>query len=297
MPEFLIPVRQPFNFKECKWFVDRGFGDCMQIVYEDSIEKTVRVGGNVFLIRISEKDNKLTGNVLNDVPNRSQIHQIIKYVGSWFDLERDIIPFYKLAEDDKLLSELIESYYGLRLIGIEDLFEAFCWAIIGQQINLNFAYKLKRNLVSTFGDRYDHSQKIFFLFPEPEVIAELKDSDLLKLQFSRQKADYIINLAKDFLTGKIKESELYQIDDTEELLKRLQEIRGVGRWTSEYVAMRHFKRMDTFPMDDTGLQNAVKSKLKIKNKPDHHQLKSIKEKWSKWGAYATLYLWRSLADH
>ena len=45
----------------------------------------------------------------------------------------------------------IEQYYGLRTLGIPDLFEALSWGIIGQQINLTYAYTLKRRLVEQFG--------------------------------------------------------------------------------------------------------------------------------------------------
>lgn len=46
----------------------------------------------------------------------------------------------------------MDEFYGLRNIGIPDLFEAIVWGILGQQINLAYAYTLKRRLVETFGD-------------------------------------------------------------------------------------------------------------------------------------------------
>ena len=53
-----------------------------------------------------------------------------------------------MAENDQILKPLVKKYSGLRLIGIPDLFEAIAWAIIGQQINLTFAYTLKSDLSS-----------------------------------------------------------------------------------------------------------------------------------------------------
>jgi len=53
--------------------------------------------------------------------------------------------------------------------------------------------------------------------------------------------------------------------------------------------------MEAFPIDDAGLQNALKNELGLDKKPDIKQIEELGNSWSPWQAYATLYLWRSLA--
>ncbi|MBA2875438.1 3-methyladenine DNA glycosylase/8-oxoguanine DNA glycosylase [Anoxybacillus caldiproteolyticus] len=49
-----------------------------------------------------------------------------RYVREWFDLESDLRPFYDLAKREILLQKAVRQFYGLRLIGIPNLFEAQC---------------------------------------------------------------------------------------------------------------------------------------------------------------------------
>src|SRR6185437_15663346 len=87
-----------------------------------------------------------------DGPVDTQTKQAVElYLTEWFDMDTDLGPFYGLAAEDPLLKPLAERFRGLRNIGIPDLFEALCWGILGQQINLAFAYTLKKRFVETFG--------------------------------------------------------------------------------------------------------------------------------------------------
>jgi len=68
------------------------------------------------------------------------------------DLDNDLRPFYEMAKKDNLLHNAVDEFYGLRNIGIPDLFEAIVCGILGQQINLAYTYTLKRRMVEIFGD-------------------------------------------------------------------------------------------------------------------------------------------------
>ena len=81
------------------------------------------------------------------------------FVEEWFDLSRDLQPFYTLAEDDEILDGVVSAYKGLRIIAVEDLFEALCWSIMGQQISLHVAYALKQKLVTTYGESIVHEDE------------------------------------------------------------------------------------------------------------------------------------------
>jgi len=98
-----------------------------------------------------------------------------------FDLGTDLTEFYKLAEDDSIIKLLVHKYKGLRIVKMDDMFETICWAIIGQQINLKFAYTLKKRLVESYGEKMIYDNEQYFLFPTPQVISKLQVEDLKPL--------------------------------------------------------------------------------------------------------------------
>ncbi|MEM9820427.1 MAG: DNA-3-methyladenine glycosylase [Bacteroidota bacterium] len=225
--------------------------------------------------------------------NRNNIAISKKYVSDWLDLDRDLGPFYALGEKDKILAPLVRQFYGLRLIGIPDLFEALAWAIIGQQINLNFAYSLKRKLVEGYGQSIEYPKQPYYLFPTAKTIALLSPSDLRPLQFSQRKAEYLIDLAKLMEEDALNKEDLSQMD-FESAKKKLMAIRGIGNWTANYVIMKCLHYPDAFPVEDAGLHNALKAQLKMARKPTLEEIHRWAENWSGWRAYATFYLWQSL---
>jgi len=244
---------------------------------------------------MQHSDGELTASVLSGSDDIQSRNFIKKYVVSWFDLATDIKPFYKIAMKDELLTPLIKRYFGYRIVGMQDLFESLCWAIIGQQINLNFAYMLKQRFILQFGEKLIFNGKTYHLFPKIEKVAALEISTLLSLQFSRQKVKYIIDAARTFESGKISQQQIAALsfEDAKEMLLSL---KGIGNWTANYVLMKTFHHPNAFPLEDAGLQQAIKRNLNITEKPGLQMIKDIFSKYEGWEAYATLYLWRSLSD-
>jgi DNA-3-methyladenine glycosylase II len=201
--------------------------------------------------------------------------------------------FYEIAANDLILRSLTEKYFGLRLVGINDLFEAICWAIIGQQINLNFAYSLKKRWVEGFGEKLDYQGNTYYLHPQFKEIDEKIYPELLKIQFSKQKSRYIIEIAQAMQSGEITSQKL-QNQSFSEAKKTLCQIKGIGNWTANYVLMKSLRHREAFPIEDVGLHNAIKNQLGLDNKPNLLQISQLSQNWQGWEAYATFYLWRSL---
>jgi DNA-3-methyladenine glycosylase II len=195
--------------------------------------------------------------------------------------------------NDKLLKELVTKFHGYRIIGQPDLFESIVWAVLGQQINVQFAYTMKQRFVEKYGTSVEHNGQRYYLFPTAELVSKLKPEELLPLHFSRQKAAYTINIAEAFALGKLSKEKLRGVslaDAKEELIK----IKGVGNWTANFALMKTFRYPDAFPLEDVAIHKAIKILKKMKEKPTLDQVKRIFKKYKGWEAYATLYLWKSL---
>jgi DNA-3-methyladenine glycosylase II len=223
----------------------------------------------------------------------AQATEVVKFIREWLDLDTDLKPFYAMCQKDKLLKALVKNFYGSRIVGQPDLFESLIWAVLGQQINVQFAYTLKQKFVEQFGEIVTLKEEPYYLFPNPTVVSKVTAEQLLGLQFSRQKAAYTINIAKAFAEGVLSKEKLAGLT-LKEAKDELMKIKGIGNWTANYALMKTFRHADAFPLEDAGIHNAIKNLKKLNRKPSLEEVKKVFTKYKGWEAYATLYLWKSL---
>jgi len=183
----------------------------------------------------------------------------------------------------------------LRLMGIVDLFEALCWSVIGQQINLTFAFKLKRRLVEKYGERLDFEGDAYYLFPSYAVLAEVTVDELREMQFSRSKAAYLIGLGASFAKGELSREMLLRLPDLESRQKVLTALKGIGIWTANYTLMKTLREPSSIPHGDTGLLTALANHAVIKERSEVEKISRFFSKYKGWESYLVFYLWRSLA--
>ncbi len=295
MTATFLAVPKEFSFKECLHFLGRSSEENLHLIKNETIYKLFRIEDKKILVQISwDGGESLQINFLNFYPKESTRLIIIRIISDWFDLKSDLSSFYQLAETDNILRSLIHRYYGLRLIGIPNLFEAIVWAVIGQHINLAFAFTLKKRFVETFGETITYGGILYWLFPTPKVISELTLTDLLDLQLTQNKSNCILDLARRMENGALSKEILSQSENFESVKKELVNIRGVGSWTADYVLMKCLRAPTAFPIGDVGLQNAIKNQLNLSQKPPKKMMKELADHWGNWKAYATFYLWRTL---
>ena len=291
----MIKISKPalFSFQECLWFLNRNYDDCLYKVTDDSVRKLIQLEKEIVLFEVKEAGNYLTVEVLNNTnPNEALL---ANYVEEWFDLKADLTDFYQLLQKDTDLAYMVQDYHGLRLIGINDLFESLCWSIIGQQINLTFAYKCKRALVEKYSYSENYQGTTYYLFPKAEILAKLTVAALRTIQFSRQKSEYIIGIAQLFAANKISKKAILSLKEETAIAKELIKIRGVGEWTANYAMMKCLKCPNALTYGDVGLYNALHAVKGFPKRPAREQLDDFFAPFEGWKAYLVLYLWRSLA--
>ncbi len=282
-----------FSFELACSFLERSTRELLHRVDGGNVFKALRVGDKKLLLSIQQDNSDLKVEFLNHQPAESEKKFVSQYVCEWFDLNTDLKPFYKMVETDKLLGSLIKKYYGYRIVGQPDLFESLVWAVLGQQINLTFAYTLKQRFVEQFGEVIELEGQKYFLFPSYDRVSQLTPESLLALLFSKQKANYTIGIAQAFASGAMTKEFLQHLSLSEGK-EKLMKIKGIGNWTANYALMKTFRYPDAFPLEDVGIHNAIKNLKGMKSKPTLDQVKRIFKKYKGWEAYATLYLWKSL---
>ena len=207
-------------------------------------------------------------------------------------LQVDLEPFYRLAATDVRLSALAERFRGLKPPRFPTLFEALVNAIACQQITLTFGIRVLNRLAERYGLALssDHGQAR--AFPRPSDLADVDPDDLRPLGFSRQKARAIVELSQAIADERLDLDELTSLDDAT-TVKRLCQLRGVGRWTAEYALLRGLGRLDVFPGDDVGARNNLRRWLGLPHSLDYA---SVHEAVTPWQPYAGLLYLHLLVD-
>ncbi len=291
-----VDTPRDFSFVEGLVYLGRSSLECMHRVKGGALYRRLRIDTWDLVVKIEMPGERLCVHFLNATPPQWARAEVAHTVWAMFDLGVEIDAFYELAEADPILRGLCRKYRGLRIVKMEDLFEALCWAIIGQQITLGFAYTMKRRLVETYGQRLVFGGEPYYLFPTPQALAPLAEEDLRVLQFSRSKAGYIIEIARRFDGGQLRQTDLADLEDYQELKARLMALKGVGPWTADYVILKCFRHRQAFPIADVGLQRALQIVLGRDNKPSLSEIRALAKPWTGWEAYAAFYLWRVLYD-
>ena len=298
--DFVIAAPSEFSFELCMGFLQRSPRELLHRWDNGRVRKLLHLGNRPVLFELEEATHPTASpqkgirvRVLNATLENEERALLEQYVRAWFDLDTDLKPFYEKVSKDKLLGDLIKRYHGYRIIGQPDLFESLVWAVLGQQINLAFAYTLKQRFVERFGTSLEFEGSHYYSFPLPEVVAQLTDAELLPLQFSRQKSEYTATIGRAFASQTINQERLATMS-LAEAKDTLMQIKGVGNWTANYALMKTFRYKDAFPAEDVGIHNAIRIIKNSKKKPTVDEVRRLFKKYKGWEAYATLYLWKSL---
>jgi len=293
---FLVPAPSLFSFAECRWYLDRGYDDCLHRFTDGAVWKALEIDGKAIVFRIEGTDAGLEVTLLHQKRTADIQQAITLFIKDWFDLDRDLKPFYALLQKEKKLDYMRRSYSGLRLLGIPDLFEALCWSIIGQQINLSFAYRLKRRLTEAYGAAVTYQKQDYYIFPGPETLANVSPDELKAMQFSGMKASYLIGLAKVFAAGAMSKTILEQLPSFAAQQQALTALRGIGIWTANYALMKSLRVPEAIPYGDVGLLQALVNHQLISDRKDTAGIDRLFRAFSGWESYLVFYLWRSLAE-
>ena len=277
----------------------------LNVIENNTLRRMLTINNHHVLIQLSSpKRGVLHVDLLKTRENLSNIdcELLVNNIIEWFDLKIDLAPFYKMAKDDPILKHIISKVHGLHHLGLPNLFESLCSAIISQQINTNLAQKIKNTFISQYGETmtYDRSQDQvqaqthYKSFPSPHTIAKLTVEDLKTIKLSRRKCEYIINIAQLIEQGHLSKTSLVHLNNFKAIKEKLIKIRGIGPWTAHSVLMNCFRHRYSFPVDDLGLIKAIKHIQGRTERPSRLEMTSISDKWGKWKSYAAFYLWQSL---
>lgn len=124
----------------------------------------------------------------------------------------------------------------------------------------------------------------------PERFLRLDDVTLKAVGFSRQKAGYGRNLAREILLGKLDLKGLAALEDAAARSKLI-EVKGIGRWTADIYLLMALRRPDVWPAGDLALAVATRRALRLDSLPTPAEMESAGARWKPWRAVAARILW------
>jgi len=250
-------------------------------------ETAAELEGVPSLVRVRFADGRTTASVEGAESTAGQRVAAHHLVSGLLGLDQDAGAFARLAR--RLgLARLVAGRPGLRLSRTPSVLDGLLWSIIGQQINFPFACTLKRRLVENTGIPLPGG---LFALPSPAVIARLEPAELQAWQFSRQKAQYLVDAARLVAAGTLDLAALPGMSATR-AERVLLAVRGLGPWSVNYIMMRSLGFADCVPIGDTGVTSGLQALFRLEERPGADATRRLMSVFSPHRSLATAHLWQ-----
>lgn len=191
------------------------------------------------------------------------------------------------ATRDPVMAALIRAAgpYRLEPQQARSPFESLARAITHQQLNGTAANRILTRFIDLCGDG---------AFPAPAAVIARPDHELRAVGLSFAKIASLKDLAAKAGNGVVPESAVLATLGDEEIIERLTQVRGIGRWTVEMLLMFQLGRPDVLPVDDFGVRNGFRLAYALRGMPTPRALAAWGERWAPHRTAAAWYLWRAV---
>ena len=186
-----------------------------------------------------------------------------------------------LMKKDRVMKRLIPKHGDACLQTRGDAFVTLARSIVGQQISVKAAQSVWERL-SVLPKRMT-----------PANLLRLKVDDMRAAGLSARKVEYLVDLALNFDSGKVRVAEWSQMDD-DAICAELTGIRGIGHWTAEMFLIFHLMRPNVLPLDDLGLINGISKNYFSGEAVSRSDAREVAAAWNPFCTVATWDIWRSL---
>ena len=259
----------------------------VEMVEGRTYRRTLEVCGNPGVIEVDLDGDASHLELIAHLPTFDSIIDDVARIRSMFGLDDDVVAAEAHLSADPLLAPVVQAQPGLRVVGGWDRFETAVRVIVGQQVSVAGATTLTARIVERYGRTLPgEALGLRRLFPTADALLDL-DADGLGMPTSRVAT--ISGLAEAVSTGRVDLSA-----PSDEVRARLLEVRGIGPWTADVVAMRALRDADVFPSGDLGIRQAVARLLGRDEAPCAEEVTELASVWSPHRSLAAQHLWASL---
>ncbi len=189
-----------------------------------------------------------------------------------------------IADADEHMARIIAIHGPCKMTvsPVESPFEALFKSIIYQQLSTRSATAIYNRVLDLFEGN----------MPAPRATLALPDEAMRGAGMSKQKVAYTKDLALKSVEGTVPDiQELKGLSD-EEIVTRLTEVRGIGKWTVEMLLMFSMGRPDILPSTDLAIRKGFQQVYGHETLPKPTEIDRFGERWRPYRTIASWYLWR-----
>jgi DNA-3-methyladenine glycosylase II len=257
--------------------------------------QVIRVNGKLILVTVEaagtvdkpEVSAELKSDSAITVEDKKKAEAALKAL---FSLDLDLKPFYETVKDDQVMAAVTHRLWGLKSLTTPTVFEALVDAIVEQQISIKVANTIEARITKKFGDTLDVEGNVYYVHPTPQHLATVSTEELRQCGLSFRKAEYIKGAAALIAEGKLDLENFRNYERSEQIIKELDEIRGIGVWTAEFTILRGMQRLEALPADDLGLRRVISRYYRDGKPIKSAEARRIAENWGDWKGLAAYYL-------
>ena len=257
--------------------------------------QVIRVNGKLILVTVEaagtvdkpEVSAELESDSAITVEDKKKAEAALKAL---FSLDLDLKPFYETVKDDQVMAAVTHRLWGLKSLTTPTVFEALVDAIVEQQISIKVANTIEARITKKFGDTLDVECNVYYVHPTPQHLATVSTEELRQCGLSFRKAEYIKGAAALIAEGKLDLENFRNYERSEQIIKELDEIRGIGVWTAEFTMLRGMQRLEALPADDLGLRRVISRYYRDGKPIKSAEARRIAENWGDWKGLAAYYL-------
>src|ERR1043165_375089 len=212
----------------------------------------------------------------------------------------DVMTFRRrLAKSDPVLAGVIRAAgkYALEPSASHTPFHALARAIAHQQLNGIAAQSIFGRFCGLYSATESAVAGMVEATLEAELVLDTPDEKLRSVGLSFAKIASIKDLARKTLDGVVPPYEILHTLADDEIIERLTQVRGIGRWTVEMLLMFRLGRPDVLPIDDFGVRNGFRLAYGLRGMPTPKALAEYGARWAPFRSVAAWYLWRAVDLH
>lgn len=218
----------------------------------------------------------------------AEVDDAARQVTGLLGLDVDLHGFYEVADRHAITRPLKDRFLGLRPPRFPTLFEAMVNAVANQQLSLESGLTMLNRLVDTCGSD-PGGGRASRTFPTPEAVLATPPRTIRGLGFSDRKTDYLLGIAHAIVTGDLDADEL-RASTRDDAAAQLLAVRGIGRWSAEYVLLRGLGRLDVYPGDDVGARNKLRRFMGLDHDPGYDEIAERLLPWQPWAGMLYFHL-------
>src|SRR4029079_16854796 len=196
---------------------------------------------------------------------------------------------YHLSAGDKRLAALIARSHRYTIEQNAKIrpFDALAESIAYQQLSGKAAATIWKRVRAIFPKRK---------FLDPKFVLETPDEKLRAAGLSRSKVPALKDLAAKPIEGTVPTGRALAKMTDDEIIERLIQVRGIGRWTAEMLLLFDLGRPDVWPVHDYGVRKGFAKIFGKRKLPTPKQMVKLGARFAPYRSALAWYCWRALDE-